>query len=143
MHFADIIMLSATAFCLIFFIIRAAMSLFYIQKGVKTEAAITNCEKTIIKKSNCIDKEDVTANKYSYSYNVGNVSLKGEIAGLYSEDKFSIGDLIEIRYLSDNPAKSRYYPIKDFMQFEIPFLVIGAALVATVLVRIFVWQMWS
>ncbi|MCL2874125.1 MAG: DUF3592 domain-containing protein [Defluviitaleaceae bacterium] len=141
MEFADIVMLFAAGVCLMFFAVRSLMSLFYIRKGVFVEAVITRCEKVMIRKSTRVDKEDVTANKYSYEYKAG-ISYGGEIAGLYSADKFSIGDSINIRYLADNPEKSRYYPLKDFLQFEVPFLVIGVALALTVVVRVFIWQAW-
>ena len=144
MELADYAMLIAAAFCFIVFAVRCFMALPYIRKGVKTEAKITGCQEVMIRKSTRIDKEDLTANKYSYEYTTeSGTAHSGEIAGLYSADKFSAGDPIDIRYLPGAPEKSRYYPFKDFLQFEIPFLVIGVALFATVMVRVFLWQVWQ
>ena len=144
MEFADYAMLAGAAFCFIFFTVRSFMALPYIQRGIKAEAKITNCEKVMLRKSTRVDKEDITANKYIYEYKTEEETAhSGEISGLYSDDKFSIGDAIDIRYLQKSPEKSRYYPFKDFLQFEVPFLVIGVAMFATVIVRVFVWQIWQ
>jgi hypothetical protein len=136
----DILLIVVSIFCFILFAIRSAIALIYLKKGVMVTAMISICEQVTIRKSNRPGKEDVTANKYSYEYKVeSGAKYEGEIKGLYSADKFVQGDSISVRYFPQSPDKSRYYPFKDFLQFEGPVLVIGVTTLLIVIVKAFVW----